>query len=177
MPVTINGTGTIDLGANLKLSNDLTSDANTLDDYEEGTWTPVFCKAGSGETMYVNNGLTIFHADYLKIGKYVYVSCYIQNDTSFNYASGRSSGESLGLKGLPFTVSNSPTNSGSHPIYVGYFASWTGWSASYTPMGYFDAGSDRISFVYATTNTVTNVTATFLYSSSSAIILSGWYRT
>jgi hypothetical protein len=45
------------------------TDANTLDDYEEGTWTPVLGGSGgtSGQTYSVQQG------EYLKIGKWVFV--------------------------------------------------------------------------------------------------------
>lgn len=165
----------IDFSATTNSSGTMTSEL--LSDYERGTWTPSFVQPATSANMYVNNGLTIYHADYVKIGNLVYVSCYIQNDASFSYDTGRSGTDSLGIGGLPFTVSNTPTDSGYHPIYVGYFNNWTSWSASYTPMGYFTAGTNNITLVYAVLNGISNITATYMYSSNSTIILSGWYRT
>jgi hypothetical protein len=151
--------------------------SETLDSYEEGTWTPSFVHGTNGANMYVDNGLTIHHADYRKIGNLVYVSCYIENNTSFNYDTGRGGSDPLGIGGLPFTVSNTPAGSGYHPIYVGWFNNWTGWSVGYTPMGYFRTGASNIIFTYATANGTTEIQAQYMYSASSAILLSGWYRT
>jgi hypothetical protein len=66
------------------------ADANTLDDYEEGTWTPVL--DGASTTTY--NGNTRGH--YVKIGKLVYV-----NWTMHVNAVG--DGSATAIAGLPFT--------------------------------------------------------------------------
>ena len=67
------------------------SDANTLDDYEEGTWTPTIygsSTAGTGTYGY-QNGI------YTKVGNLVVFSCYVQvtNHTGTGY---------MHLTGLPF---------------------------------------------------------------------------
>jgi hypothetical protein len=68
------------------------ADANTLDDYEEGSWSPTVT-AGSGSiTSYSSTGT------YTKIGRVVTISCYIQitnNGTGGSY---------LNVAGLPFTI-------------------------------------------------------------------------
>lgn len=46
------------------------SNANTLDDYEEGTWTPID-QSGGGLS------LTVDHAYYTKVGRVVHFQCYI----------------------------------------------------------------------------------------------------
>jgi len=71
------------------------ADGNTLDDYEEGTWTPT-----SG-----TSGLTVAsfeYAAYTKIGRLVTAYCYIG---SLNNTSG-STITSFQLNGLPFTSQN-----------------------------------------------------------------------
>jgi hypothetical protein len=73
------------------------SDANTLDDYEEGTWTPVF----QGD---VNpSGLSLGNTDatYTKIGNSVRLSL---NVTVSNIGTGGSGG--MKVTGLPFTASS-----------------------------------------------------------------------
>ena len=47
--------------------------ANTLDDYEEGTWTPAITGSTSGSASY-----TPSQAHYTKIGNQVYFQCYLQ---------------------------------------------------------------------------------------------------
>ena len=74
------------------------ADANTLDDYEEGTWTPslIFGSAAVGQTG-------TFAGWYTKIGNQVFATCLI-NLT----AKGSSTGAAY-ISGLPFT-SNSNAN-------------------------------------------------------------------
>jgi len=66
------------------------SDANTLDDYEEGTWTPGF---GTG---WVTSPSVATTATYVKIGKQVTVSVYLLDGVSTAGAL---------ITGLPFSVS------------------------------------------------------------------------
>jgi hypothetical protein len=77
-------------GGVIQVSNGITfpatqsasSDANTLDDYEEGTWTP---NQGSGLTVV---GAFSSSAVYTKIGNLVYVRGYVQGATSISIAAG-----------------------------------------------------------------------------------------
>lgn len=72
------------------------SGANTLDDYEEGNWTPGLAFGGLavGVTYYVQVGY------YTKVGNIVHLSGFI-----FLSSKGTSTG-SLTITGLPFTVVN-----------------------------------------------------------------------
>lgn len=80
------------------------SDANTLDDYEEGTWTPSL----GGSATY-----TTQEAYYIKIGKLVYIQAKLQ-------VNALGTGSTTTISGLPFTVQN--TGSYGSGV-VGYFAS------------------------------------------------------
>jgi hypothetical protein len=88
------GSGTIystgGTGGGIKLGG--TGAANTLDDYEEGTWTPID-SSGAGLTLSVSG------ANYVKVGTLVHVSAY------FNFPN---NGNGLGARigGLPFTAKN-----------------------------------------------------------------------
>jgi hypothetical protein len=68
------------------------ADANTLDDYEEGTWTPQFTAATSGAPI-----LDAYSASYVKIGRLVTLILYasVRKSTAVGY---------LNILGLPFTV-------------------------------------------------------------------------
>lgn len=83
-------------GVSFPASQISSSDANTLDDYEEGTWTPVVVGSGGGAT---SGGS--FVGNYTKIGRTVYLTAAL---TSFakNTLSG-----SLSIGGLPFNPANS----------------------------------------------------------------------
>jgi hypothetical protein len=91
-------------------SQNASSDVNTLDDYEEGTWTPVLGGAGgtSGQTYSSQVG------NYIKIGKKVWVQFFMVLT-----AKGTITGN-LQIQGLPFTsVSSATAVSGAD---IAYFA-------------------------------------------------------
>ena len=82
----------------LKFNGD-TAAANALDDYEEGTWTPVVrdtSLAGSIVTSTVN-------ATYTKIGRFVYVQAYVTRASSASLT-----GDMI-ITGLPYAVAGSTT--------------------------------------------------------------------
>jgi hypothetical protein len=72
------------------------SDANTLDDYEEGTWSPVVSDGSNAMTMHGSYDTGY----YTKVGNMVHVTGYLQT-TSIGSASG-----DIRITGLPFTVVN-----------------------------------------------------------------------
>lgn len=97
------------------------TDANTLDDYEEGTFTPTFTSQTGAITTYTGAGI------YTKIGNLVYVqfSCTL---TTVGTAAG-----TLNFNGLPFTGSTTTASANQRPfvcregastgvIYYGYTA-------------------------------------------------------
>jgi hypothetical protein len=70
------------------------SDANTLDDYEEGTWTPVL-------NSFTNTGGRTLTGRYTKIGRLVHIIINITDGTQTLTSTGNTSY----ISGLPFTVS------------------------------------------------------------------------
>ena len=68
------------------------SDANTLDDYEEGTWSPVAASSTNSITAYTSNG------SYTKIGRTVFIIGNVALTTV------GSAGGILNIAGLPFTT-------------------------------------------------------------------------
>jgi len=80
-------------GGGLKMDGLNSSDANTLDDYEEGTWS-VAITAGSG-TITINPDHDT--GGYIKIGKLVYIAFHC-GITAISSPS-----STLGVTGLPFT--------------------------------------------------------------------------
>jgi len=105
-----NNDNALDLGSSSARFKDLylsggvylggTGSANKLDDYEEGTWTPVYSALGGGSigTSTVTSGY------YVKVGKMVQIS--------FQIASGSLSSPSgeIQITGLPFTASSQTDN-------------------------------------------------------------------
>ncbi len=80
------------------------ADANNLDDYEEGTWTPTL---GGTATYSTQN------ATYRKIGGLVFIYCYFVVTTI-------GTGSTTTLSGLPFTTANV---TGDFAGSIGYFNS------------------------------------------------------
>jgi hypothetical protein len=80
-------------GITFPATQSASSDANTLDDYEEGTWTP---GQGSGLTVVGTFSST---GRYTKIGRFIFASGRIQSTTTIATTSGTQM-----FTGLPFTV-------------------------------------------------------------------------
>ena len=77
------------------------ADGNTLDDYEEGTFTPTLSASGYTFSHSTQTGI------YTKIGNVVYFKIYM----AVSYATG-SGGAQGSIGGLPFTASSSAANYG-----------------------------------------------------------------
>ena len=74
------------------------ANANTLDDYEEGTWTPaLYYQNATG----VTRTYTAQDGGYTKIGNTVTVWCFISGATS---NSGSYANDNIGISGLPFAT-------------------------------------------------------------------------
>jgi hypothetical protein len=97
-------------GISFPATQSASSDANTLDDYEEGTWTPVlkFGGATTGITYSTQNG------SYIKVGKNVFITLYILL-SSKGSATGIAS-----ITGLPFSNVFSPAVVGCCGFDVNY---------------------------------------------------------
>ena len=89
------------------------TDANTLDDYEEGTWTP---QAYKGTTEITSP--THRHGSYIKIGKLVWINFY------FYKSSGSATGSDDWHISTPFTVEYFSTSIGTgyQSVQAGYMA-------------------------------------------------------
>ena len=81
------------------------TDANTVDDYEEGTWTPVFADANSGgNTGSYSSGGSAGNR-YIKVGRLVYITCELFDINT----SGMTGGNQVFIRGLPFSGHSSGT--------------------------------------------------------------------
>jgi len=113
----------------IKFGSD-SAEANALDDYEEGTWTPV----------HGGNNMT-GTATYTKVGRYVYIAGDVTS------ASGSSTSSTI--SGLPFTV----LTSHHHGSFV------VGWTNTGVQGGYVANASTFIEAVNAGTNTADTISA------------------
>jgi hypothetical protein len=87
------------IGITFPATQSASSDANTLDDYEEGTWTPVLSFGGAS----VGIAYTYQSGFYTKIGNTVTVQYVI-----FLSSKGSSTGNNQ-ISGLPFSTANNDT--------------------------------------------------------------------
>jgi hypothetical protein len=130
------------------------ADANTLDDYEEGTWTP----SVGGTATYSQQGGT-----YTKIGRLVYVSFILQIATI-------GTGSNNTITGIPFTAQAGPRNT----IPLSYFSSTNGSLAFFTL--YIGASTADMKCV-ATTGAATGVTDAYgAITSGTYLMGSGCYH-
>lgn len=88
------------------------TDANTLDDYEEGTWTPGVAYGG-GSTGQVYSNQT---GSYIKIGRLVSINA------SFNITNNGSSTGNATISGLPFPIATFGTGTFMGDGFTGTFA-------------------------------------------------------
>ena len=100
-------------GITFPATQSASSDANTLDDYEEGTWTP---SDGSGAGL----SITFNNATYVKIGQMVYAQCSITYPSTANTAGTQ-------VNGLPYTANSTGFWGGSmrYTTYTGFVMSAT----------------------------------------------------
>ena len=91
-----------------------TGTANKLDDYEEGTWTPVFADAISGGNSFT---MQTIKGEYLKIGDYVKLLFYGRTNGS---TTGITTSNQLFIQGLPFTVNT--VNGSIVPVHASVLA-------------------------------------------------------
>lgn len=122
----------VSLGSNGQIkfpaSQNASADANTLDDYEEGTWTPTLTTDGGGQSV----TYTVQRGTYTKVGRMITANFYL----GWSAFTGGSGG--VRVAGFPFAAQN--TGPG---VYYGGVISETGTSITY------DAGYTYISIEVA----------------------------
>jgi hypothetical protein len=92
------------------------ADANTLDDYEEGTWTPQIRFGGNAVGVTYSNQ----KGNYVKIGSRVFISMYLELSNK-----GSSTGSAT-IIGLPFTSQNVTGQYNNAAIWVNTMSGITG---------------------------------------------------
>lgn len=95
-------------GITFPATQSASTDANTLDDYEEGTWTPTYSQGVTSPVYVSTSGF------YKKVGNLVYVSGRIQ------LSSGTANASALIISGFPFAQLNGVGSQGA--ICIGYNA-------------------------------------------------------
>jgi hypothetical protein len=145
-------------GITFPATQSASTDANTLDDYEEGTWTPVIQgTTTNGTATYTSNA-----GRYVKIGRLVFIETYV------GYNSGNGTG-SLRLGGLPFTAANVALFPG---MVISYFDNIT-MSANNFPLAYVNQNTTDVLFYQCPTGGGAN--GPIAYDGAGNIQISGCY--
>jgi hypothetical protein len=116
-------------GITFPATQSASSNANTLDDYEEGTWTPT---VGTNGTM-SNVAYTTRIGNYIKIGTLVYLFMDVEWTSTASTGTGS-------ITGLPFTSQGSSYNSFVFRAYGGIDLAAVG-GTTHLPAGYVGPGS------------------------------------
>ena len=145
-------------GIKFPASQVTSADANTLDDYEEGTFTPTFAN------LTVGNGSVWGH--YTKIGNKVHIECGVLFGTTTAWT-----GTCTGASGLPFT---SKTIAGAQqPLPGVVFKSGSGWYGAYATIG---SGSSGLSYpITSAVDAGVNSTQPFSWASNDSMSFCGSY--
>jgi hypothetical protein len=141
------------------------ANVNTLDDYEEGTFTP---KLGDG-TSELSSGYNIQVGEYTKIGNRVFFNIHIRNTD----LSGLSPSAQIRIVDLPFTAAATVGRAG---VAIGAGGSMALDAANQTPAGAVIENTDFINFgVWDVTTGLTDMKVSEL-SDAGVLALSGNYR-
>lgn len=137
------------------------ADANTLDDYEEGSWTPAMKFGGASVSLTYSSQA----GTYTKIGQRVFISSYMAMS-----AKGSSTGNAT-VSGLPFAVTGTAGSRGIANIRL-VTVTYTGMYTATLDQGAVVASLEQI----VEAGTLSNLTHTN-FANTSEIIMSGQYPT
>ena len=141
-----------------------TTDVNTLDDYEEGTWTPALMAAGYTATYVSNVG------KYTKIGNQVFISLYISLSASIAVVPGNG----LAIGGLPFSSSTS-SNAASTAMTAGDIQNIAYGAGELQLTFYIRTGISDIVGYFTVASAASNVWVAGDIGASAVLIISGSY--
>ena len=163
---TSTNTGLITASAGVAIGG--TGAANTLDDYEEGTWTATLGGSGSDPTV---SSYSYNSGHYTKIGRQVYAHIYMRIESG-DISGG--SGDGI-IRGLPFAAKSSGSISNGVGGWIeNYWSTSTSFSSGRNfPALYLAAGSNYIGIWQKSTNDPTQYTGWSLGQIDNASFLVG----
>lgn len=136
-------------------TQNLSTNVNTLDDYEEGSWTPSL----GGTTTYI-----VRIGRYVKIGRFVFISCSMQVNSL-------GTGAVNTISGLPFTASSSMD----FPVSIGVFNTLA--NNVVALYGRIIASTSSVGLYGASAAAAANTAVTTIFTNSTSMSFSGWYDT
>ena len=147
-------------GITFPATQSASADANTLDDYEEGAFTPSFTN------LTIGNGSV--QGIYTKIGNVVEFMASVRFGTTSAWA-----GTCTGISGLPFT-SRTLTSASTQPISGMYIDSGSGWSGVSTGV---NSNSANLMQPLVVTGGAITATTPMTWTTSDELTFSGTYLT
>jgi hypothetical protein len=150
------------VGITFPATQSASSDANTLDDYEEGTWTPTWIGSTTNPTVTYNTQV----GNYTKIGRMVYFDIRLVTTGSTGGTG------NLEIGNLPFATLNSTGNPGFGLVSFSY--GWAGNAVLATGVG-SSVTSLPTYTQYAGNPGNTQVPANALAGATVYFTCSGWY--
>lgn len=116
-----------------------TGTSELLNDYEEGTWSPVYSTGTTPPTTPFT--MDVVSATYTKVGRMVNIRAVIRTDS----VDTTGSAGSLIIQGLPFT--SAASSAGQTPVLVARVDTWAG---DFPDCGYVEGGNTIINLQYRT---------------------------
>jgi len=148
------------MGITFPATQSASSDANTLDDYEEGTWTPTI----KGSVTAGTSTYSTQTGKYVKVGNIVFITVYV----TWNSASGTGN---LRIASLPFA--------GASGVYQGLaisgISSVSGSTSGYVWFGRINSGESEISVKWANFATTTPNDGDIAVCNSGTLLFTGTY--
>lgn len=136
-------------GITFPATQSASTDANTLDDYEEGTFTPtIYGSSAAGTTTYTGST----YGRYVKIGQWVFI------ELSVYWSSSTGASGSLLVGNLPFAPSNFTNHYPTASIGYYNYGSNTGWGNIFQA-ALVSPNSTVINVYYSGSTTMTTVNA------------------
>jgi hypothetical protein len=167
--ITTGGLVTATGGVRFSFSGDV------LDDYDEGSWTPVFESSVATVTSVTYDSSARF-GRYIKIGNVVHLWGRIRTD----YLTWSGSSGAVRITGIPFTVTDILSGPVAYAGSIGYVTNWNGGSGD-NPQKIGLNGSEQIYLYYNSSSTANStnisVTDTYQYSNGNDILFQITYRT
>ena len=161
MRIDSSGHAIIPAGVTLGTSAGVYNAANTLDDYEEGTWTPTIGIGTTTTNSFTGGSYSIQAGRYTKVGNMVTLWFHIRISNK-----GSQSG-TVYMKGLPFTNHGDDTSSEGATVSINY---WNSMANPVSLTGYVQNGRAQIILIDSDATTVTpSITNSDLTNSST------WY--
>ena len=138
--VRIHHSGEASFNNGICLGNGLTlASANTLEDYEEGSWTPTLGATSSDPSV---SSYQFQVGRYTKIGNVVHLFLFI--DISAGNITAAGSGDGV-IRGLPFTITSSPTGDQNGAAMINFAQLPNTFSATRNDIRFFfTAGDDKM---------------------------------